>query len=124
MQISILNPFGLVIIKYLVIFELLLLDSNATYFVAPKPRSRVTDHYYLSKDPKLKPLSPLNGAVHIECKTLRHVVSSAAETEVGGVFHNAQATIPITPAPIKTGNQWHKDSSTTTSTKSAPSHGI
>ena len=31
----------------------------------------------------------------VECKTLRHVVSSAAEAETGGIFHNAQVAIPI-----------------------------
>ena len=37
----------------------------------------------------------VNGAILVECKTLRHVVSSAAEAETGGVFHNAQKAIPI-----------------------------
>ena len=51
----------------------------------------------------------------MECKTFRHVVSSAVEAEVGGVFHNAQVIIPIRnllyalnhprpPTPIKTDN--------------------
>ena len=31
----------------------------------------------------------------VECKTLRHVVSSEAEAEIGGIFHNAQVAIPI-----------------------------
>ena len=57
----------------------------------------------------------LNGAILVECKTLRHVVASAAEAEVAGVFHNAQTSIPIRhfltvlghpqpPTPIKTDN--------------------
>ena len=37
----------------------------------------------------------LNGAVHVECKTLRHVVSSAAEAETAGVYHNAEMALPI-----------------------------
>jgi hypothetical protein len=41
------------------------------------------------------PLPALNGAILVECKTLRHVVASAAEAETGGIFHNVQVAIPI-----------------------------
>ena len=89
---------------------ILRVDSDAAYLVAPKARSRVAGYYYLSSLDK----SPrLNGAVHVECKTLRHVVASAAEAETAGVFHNAQIVLPIRrilealnhpqpPTPIKT----------------------
>ena len=51
----------------------------------------------------------------VKCKTLRHVVSSAAEAEVAGVFHNAGMALPLChfleclghpqpPTPIKTDN--------------------
>ena len=51
----------------------------------------------------------------VEYKTLRRVVSSAAESETGGIFHDAQVEIPIRtllhklnhpqpPTPIKTDN--------------------
>ena len=57
----------------------------------------------------------MNGAVLVECKTLRHVVASAAEAEIAGIFHNAQISLPIRhlleclhhpqpPTPIKTDN--------------------
>ena len=42
---------------------------------------------------KLNP--PLNGPVHIECKLLRHVFTSAAEAETAGLFHNYQKVIEI-----------------------------
>ena len=57
-----------------------------------------------------------NGAILIECKTIRNVVTSAAEAETHGVFHNAKQAIPIrhilnaighpqiAPTPIKTDN--------------------
>ena len=56
-----------------------------------------------------------NGAIMVECKTLRQVVSSAAEAETAGVFYNARNAIPIRhllhclghiqpPTPIKTDN--------------------
>ena len=57
----------------------------------------------------------MNGAIHVECKTLRNVVSSSAEVETAGVYHNAQVALPIRillqalnhtqpPTPIKTDN--------------------
>ena len=51
----------------------------------------------------------------VECRLLKHVVSSAAEAEVGGLFQNAQTGIiirrilehlghPQPPTPLKTDN--------------------
>ena len=31
----------------------------------------------------------------VECTTLRHVVSSVAEAEVGALFHNARIALPL-----------------------------
>ena len=67
-------------------------DSDAAYLVAPKARSRIAGYFYLSS---LEDEPPLNGAVHIECKTLRHVVASAAEAETAGVFHNSQIVLSM-----------------------------
>ena len=75
----------------------------------------VAGHFHLSDSPDKTTTPKLNGAVHIECKTLRHVVFSAAEAETGGVYYNTQMVIPITiilevlnhphpPTPINTDN--------------------
>jgi len=91
------------------------IDSDAAYLVAPKARSRVAGYFYLSDNPSKTSKPIFNGAIHVECKTLRHVVSSAAEAETAGVYHNAQVAIPIRivlqaldhaqpPTPIKTDN--------------------
>ena len=69
------------------------IDSDAAYLIAPKSHSRVAGYYHLTGDHTQNP--KLNSSIHVECKTLRHLVSSAVEAEVGGVFHNAQITIPI-----------------------------
>ena len=57
-----------------------------------------------------------NGPVLIECRTLRSVVTSAAEAETHGVFHNAKQSLRIrhileqmghpqlSPTPICTDN--------------------
>ena len=47
----------------------------------------------------------LNAAVLVECKTIKHVVSSAAEAEVAGLFHNAATALEIRGILIKLGHQ-------------------
>ena len=46
----------------------------------------------------------LNAAVLVECKTIKHVVSSSAETEVVGLFHNAATALKIREILIKLGH--------------------
>ena len=66
------------------------LDSYAAYLVAPKARSRVAGYFYCGQqyNKNTPPNTTLNGPIHIECKTLNHVVASAAEAETAGLFHN------------------------------------
>ena len=94
------------------------IDSDAAYLVMPGARSRIAGYHYLSSYPANPPNSqhvPLNGAVLIECRTIRHVVASAAEAETAGIFHNAQTGLiirqalcdlghPQPPTPLKTDN--------------------
>ena len=70
-------------------------DSDAAYLVAPKARSRIAGYFYLAEHPNVTKRPKLNGAILVECKTLRHVVSSSAEAEVAGIFNNATTAIPI-----------------------------
>ena len=90
-------------------------DSDAAYLVAPGAKSRIAGFFYFKHAPDGTPLKEINNPIHVECRYLRHVVASAAEAEVGGLFHNAQTTIPIRnclilmnhpqpPTPIKTDN--------------------
>jgi hypothetical protein len=96
----------------------LALDSDAAYLVQPNARSRFAGYFYLADPappPPVKPTPKLNGPVLVECKTLRGVLTSAAEAETGGVFHNGQTAIVIQralealghkqpPTPLKTDN--------------------
>ena len=68
------------------------IDSDAAYLVAPKAKSRIAGYYYLG-DKSQQPT--LNAPIHIECALLKHVVSSAAEAETAGIFHNAKQAIHI-----------------------------
>ena len=66
-------------------------ETDAAYLVAPQARSRIAGFYYCSNQyDKNNPIKiPLNGLIHVECKTLRRVVTSAAEAETAGLFCNA-----------------------------------
>ena len=76
---------------------ILYVDSDAAYLVAEKTKSRIAGYYYCSNKspPNTKPNPPLNGPIHIECKLLRHVVTSAAKAETAGLFHNCQKIVEI-----------------------------
>ena len=91
------------------------IDSDAAYLVLSNTKSRIAGYFYLL-DHLSQEISPLlNGAILVECKGIKHVVSSSAEAETAGLFHNAQMALPIRyilnsigyqqPAtPIKTDN--------------------
>ena len=70
-------------------------DSDAAYLVAPKARSHIASYYYVSNHPTKVKHPTRNGAVLIECNTLRQVVSSAAEAETAGLFYAARTEVPI-----------------------------
>ena len=90
-------------------------DSDAAYLVLPNTKSRVTRYFYLSDHPDCDISPILNGAILVECKGIKHIISLLAEAETAGLFHNAQIALPIRyildaigykqPAtPIKTDN--------------------
>jgi len=93
----------------------LMIDSDAAYLVLPNAKSRIAGYFYFSNHPSKTTTPSLNGAIMVVCKALKNVVSSAAESEIAGVFINAQLAIPIQyildrlnysqpPTPIKTDN--------------------
>jgi hypothetical protein len=77
-------------------------ESNASYLSETKARSRIAGYHYLSDaptDPTKAPLPdapspPLNGPINVVCKIMREVLSSAAETELGGLFYNGKEAVP------------------------------
>ena len=72
-------------------------DTDAAYLVLPQARSRYAGFYYLSDNMSdyAKGTPMRNGDILVECRSLRNVVSSAAEAECGGTLENAQKSIPI-----------------------------
>jgi hypothetical protein len=72
------------------------MDSNAAYLVLPNAGSRYAGDYYLSDAPQAAPAMPTpktDGPIITVCKTIRGVMSSAAEAETAGVYGNTQETI-------------------------------
>ena len=122
-------------IRYYASDMILHIDSDVAYLVDPKARSRVAGYFHLSDSPTKTKTPKMNGAIHVECKTLRRVVSSAAETETAGVYHNAQVVLPIKivlqalnhtqpPTPIKLTTLQLMDSYMTIYIKRDRNHGI
>ena len=100
------------------------IDNDKSYLSDPWARSRTRGHYYLSslsteteKSPNIPP--PVDGPIYTEFRTLKHVVASSSEVEVGGLFHNVKKDVLVritlhdlgfsqSPTPIKTDNSAEK----------------
>ena len=76
-------------IRYKASDMVLHIDSDAAYLIAPTARRRVAGYFHLSNHPTTTKIPTLNGAIHVECKTLHHVVSSVSEAEISEVYHNS-----------------------------------
>ena len=74
---------------------ILAVESDASNLSVVKGRSRAAG-YFLTNKPKTPdgPFKP-NGAVHILCHTMREVLSSATEAELGALFHNGKEACPL-----------------------------
>ena len=65
---------------------LLHVDSDEAYLVMPNVRSWVAGYYYLSGNQTDSISNNLNGPILINYKTIRNIVVSAAEAEIGDYF--------------------------------------
>ena len=63
--------------------------SDASYLTKPKARSRIGGHFFLSNLPQKNTPIKINDTITTICSILKHVASSAAEAELGALFHNA-----------------------------------
>jgi hypothetical protein len=114
------------IIRYSRSDMILHIHSDASYLSAPNSRSRAAGHFFLSSLPS-DPKSPHsitpsnNGPVHTVCKTLRNVLASATEAEMGGLFLNCQEAVPLRNALLEMG---HKQPATPVQTDNTTAFGI
>ena len=111
------NTYNNVFVRFYASDMQLYVDTDAAFLVLPKARSRIAGYFrLLNHQDSGKKFYLDNGPILIECKTLRSVVTSAAESETYGVFHNAKKTLPIIymltqmghpqkhPVPLRTDN--------------------
>ena len=98
------STYSNVILRYKDSDMVLHVDSDSAYLTMPEARSCYAGHLYLSDWPLpslIKPNPERNVPIHTECKTIRNVVSSAAEAEPCGTFNNGEASIGMRLALIK-----------------------
>jgi hypothetical protein len=85
-------------IRYKASDMLLHMHSDGSHLSESKSRSTAGGFFWLNgkddPDPEA-PLPELNGAVHVVAQLLKMVTASAAETETGACFVNAQEACPI-----------------------------
>ena len=81
-----LNTYPDAYMRYYASGMVLYIDSDAAYLVAPKARIWIAGYFYLLDHPNITKHPKMNGTIQVECKTLRHVVSSSAEAEVARIF--------------------------------------
>jgi hypothetical protein len=90
----------------------LAVHSDASYLTEPKARSRAGGHFFMSDD---SPNPENNGAIMNIAQIMKHVVSSAADAEIGALFINARQAVPARmaaeelghpqpPTPVQTDN--------------------
>jgi len=66
------------------------IHSDASYLSETKARSRACGHFFMGWMPENGKPIKLNGAFYVNTTILRFVVASAAEAELGALFHNCQ----------------------------------
>ena len=76
--------------------------SDASYLTAPKARSRAGGYFFMGHNNKDS--SFMNAPIHIECKIMRHVLSSAPEAEIASLFTISQCVIPLRQALLELGH--------------------
>ena len=84
------------------------INYDAAYLVIKEACSVYAGHFFLSDWHRDKPnltSTKRNGPILTTCKTIRNVVSSAAEAETTGTFCNAKEGVAILPSLIGLGHK-------------------
>jgi hypothetical protein len=95
------------------------IHSDASYSSVSKARSRLGGLFYLGYNPPNG--DKLNGCILNVASVIKNVVASAAESEVGACFQNAQTAAPLRVTLIELG---HKQPTTPLRTDNSTAYGI
>jgi len=96
------------------------IHSDTSYLSETEARSRAGSHHYLSDKPSAKPPPP-NGPILNIAKILKHVMSSAAEAELGALFLNAKEGTVLRTTLVEMG---HPQPATPLQTDNSTANGI
>ena len=101
---------------------ILAVESDASYLSVVNGRSRAAGYFFLTnKRASHNNQYKLNGAVHVLCHIMQEVLSSAAEAELGALFHNGKEAWPLRIALEERG---HPQSATPMATDNNTERGI
>jgi hypothetical protein len=107
------------IIRYHASDMILHIHNDASYLSVSNARSRLGGLFLLGNKPPGK--DTLNGSILNVASVIKNVVASAAESEVGACFHNAQSGAPLRVTLIELG---HTQSPTPLRTDNSTAFGI
>jgi hypothetical protein len=109
-------------IRYTASDMMLAIESDASYLSVTKARSRAAGYFFLTNTRQATDTSyKANGAVHVLCHIMREVLSSAAEAELGALFHNGKEACPLRIALTEMG---HPQPATPIATDNSTAAGI
>jgi hypothetical protein len=90
-------------IRYHKLDMILHIQSDASYLSVSNARIRLGDLFYCGN--KTQQADKLNGSILNEASVIKKIVESAAESEVGECFQNAQSGVPLRVTLIELGHQ-------------------
>jgi hypothetical protein len=79
------------------------IHSEASYLSVSKARIRLGGLFYLGYNPPNE--NKLNGSILNVASVIKNVVASAAESEVGACFQNAQTAAPLRVTLLEVGHE-------------------
>jgi hypothetical protein len=97
------------------------IKSDASYLSVSNAHSWAAGFFYLTSNQGLPNSSPYNGPIHVYCCVMKEVLSSAAEAELGALFHNSKEACPLQIVLTKMG---HPQNATSLSTYNSTVAGI
>jgi Reverse transcriptase (RNA-dependent DNA polymerase) len=110
------------VIRFVASDMILHVASDASYLTEEGAKSRAAGYHFLSAHPsKNLHAPPSNGAITVFCQVLREVVSSAAEAELAGLFHNCREACALRTTLAELG---HPQPATTIQTDNSTAAGI
>ena len=105
-------------IRYVASDMILNLHSDASYLSEPKAKSRAGGHFWLGNkcDTYFN-----NGAIVTLSSVIKHVMSSASESELAALFYNCKAAVPLHVTLEEMG---HRQPKTPVTTDNSTAHGL